>query len=550
MKTYRRLLIMLLAVCMLCSVTIPVVAAEEEEIFALEDSSEVGYSDDVIEDSITITEKGKSAETVADKEVSKEAETVESYPLIYLDTTESNLTIPEGETGILKFTVFPEFKNERYNVEIYNSSGTKVGSASGSLYNTSIMYRTVSITVNTNTLDMSAGEYTVKYWMEFYSLYQWNTAPNSYTRKLTVVKNVCNGNHNFKQDSVYTAATCEKEGLACMVCSRCGHTVYQSIPVADHTWDAGSITTEPTAIETGIRTYTCTVCAKTKTETIPALETAPEKPYKIANVVSGVHVYWNAVDGAKKYGLWRSETGKDGTYKWIANPTVAHFTDTKVTSGKTYYYKVTILNTDYNQHTNMSEAIGVTYVSTPDITSRTNIAAGIELGWDKIAGATGYAIYRKSYSGTDAWTRIGTIEGNETFTWIDTNVKNNNGTVYKYTIRALAGSNMKTLSGCRNAGRTMARLSSQVLKSAEKVNSTSVKCTWTTSCQVTGYEVRFMVGDTVYKTYTVGNYKTGVKTFTELVSGKTYTVQVRTYKKVDGVGSFYSDWSTAKTVKI
>ena len=116
MKTYRRLLIMLLAVCMLCSVTIPVVAAEEEEIFALEDSSEVGYSDDVIEDSITITEKGKSAETVADKEVSKEAETVESYPLIYLDTTESNLTIPEGETGILKFTVFPEFKNERYNV--------------------------------------------------------------------------------------------------------------------------------------------------------------------------------------------------------------------------------------------------------------------------------------------------------------------------------------------------------------------------------------------------------------------------------------------------
>ena len=269
--------------------------------------------------------------------------------------------------------------------------------------------------------------------------------------------------------------------------------------------------------------------------------TVPEKPYKIANVVSGVHVYWKAVPGAQKYGVWRSETGKDGTYKWLANPTVPHFTDTKAESGKTYYYKVTAM---WNgTHTDKSEAIGITYVSTPDITSRSNTAAGVQLGWEKIAGATGYAIYRKSYSGSDAWARIGTIEGNETFTWTDTSVKNNNGEVYKYTIRALAGSNMKTLSGCRNAGRTMVRLSSQYIKSIESPDATSVKLSWSTSSRVTGYEVRFMVDGEVYKTFTVGNYKTGTKTFKDLEAGQTYTVQVRAYKKVDGVGSFYSDWS-------
>ena len=245
----------------------------------------------------------------------------------------------------------------------------------------------------------------------------------------------------------------------------------------------------------------------------------PSKPYKIANVVSGVHVYWDSLQGISKYGLWRSETGKNGEYKWIGNPTVAHFTDTKVESGKTYYYKVTLIDPSTGEHSEMSDAIGITYVGTPDITSRFNKAAGITLGWDQIQGATGYAIYRKSYYGSDDWVRVGTISGNSTFTWQDTSVKNNNGEVYKYTIRALAGSDMKTLSGCRNAGRTMARLSSRTLNSAEQNGANTVKCKWTTSSAVTGYEVRFMVGSNVYKTFTVGNCATGTKSFTGLPAG-------------------------------
>ncbi len=277
---------------------------------------------------------------------------------------------------------------------------------------------------------------------------------------------------------------------------------------------------------------------------------APAKPYKITNVVKGVHVYWTAVDGVSKYGLWRSETGINGTYKWIANPTVAHFTDEAVESGKTYYYKVTTLDTVNNVHSAKSAAIGITYVATPDITSRVNQAAGVKLGWNKIAGATGYAIYRKPYSGNSAWERVATISGNSTFTWTDTSVKANNGAIYKYTIRALAGSDSKTLSGCRGAGRTMVRLTSRTLSSATKASATSIKCNWNTTAQATGYEIRFMVGNTVYKTYTVSSYKTGTKTFTGLKAGQTYKIQVRTYKKVDGVGTFYSAWSAAKTVSL
>ena len=355
--------------------------------------------------------------------------------------------------------------------------------------------------------------------------------------------------HSFTEYISNCDATCTEDGTRTAHCDHdCGesNTVTDEGSAKGHFWGPADITIPETLFTTGTVTYHCEHCTETKTETLPKL--APDKPYKIANVVSGVHVYWNAVDGAAKYGLWRSENGVNGTYKWIANPTVPHFTDTKVESGKTYYYKVTAVNAE-GVHSEKSAAIGVTFVSTPDITSRFNKAAGITLGWEKIEGATGYAIYRKSYDGTDTWVRVATISGNATFTWTDTDVKNNNGTVYKYTIRALAGSDMKTLSGCRNAGRTMARLSSQVLKSAVKASTTSVKCQWTTSSRVTGYEIRFIANGEVFKTFTVGNYATGVKTFTGLTAGQTYTVQVRTYLKVDGMG-FYSDWSTAKTVTL
>lgn len=300
----------------------------------------------------------------------------------------------------------------------------------------------------------------------------------------------------------------------------------------------------------GTQTVTITAMGKTQTINITVSDFVPDKPYKITNTVSGVHVYWNAEKGAEKYGVWRSETGINGTYKWIANPSTNHFTDIKVESGKTYYYKITVLNTEQNKHYDKSPAIGITYVSTPDITSRVNKAAGIELGWNAVKGATGYAIYRKPYSGNSAWVRVATITDTTARTWIDTSVKTANGSIYRYTIRALAGSNRNTLSGCRNTGRTMVRLTSRTLNSATKVNATSIKCNWGTTSQATGYEVRFMVGSTVYKTYTVTDYKTGVKTFTGLKTGQTYKVQVRSYKKVDGVGSFYSAWSTAKYVNL
>ena len=283
------------------------------------------------------------------------------------------------------------------------------------------------------------------------------------------------------------------------------------------------------------------------------LQITPEI-YKITNVVSGIHLYWNAAEGAEKYSVYRTDPTSVFAVEWVADTTATHYTDTDVKSGVTYEYFIASVFTDTDGtevSINSSRVVKkATYVATPDINLRVNRAGGVGLGWNKIDGATGYAIYRKPYSGNAAWSRVVTITDPNQTTWNDTSVKTANGTAYRYTIRALAGSDMKTLSGCRNTGRTMTRLTSRTINSATKTGATSIKCIWTTTSQANGYEVRFMNGSTVVKQFTVNNYKTGAKTFTGIPAGANYKVQVRSYKTVSGVGTFYSAWSTAKYVKL
>lgn len=266
---------------------------------------------------------------------------------------------------------------------------------------------------------------------------------------------------------------------------------------------------------------------------------------KIVAIVSGTHIYWNKISDADSYTIYRANA-QNGTYTKIASTTATHYIDTGVTSGNNYFYKV-CANAGENKSKDSAEK-GIAFVGTPDFTLRVNRSTGIGLGWNKISGATGYAVYRKSYNGNDSWVRVATITSGNTVSWTDTGVKSKNGSIYRYTVRALAGSDRKTLSGCRNTGRTMVRLMTPVLNSVSAASTTSMKAAWGKNSQASGYEVRLMVGGTVYKTYIVGGNANLTKTITGLKKGTTYKVQVRAYKKVDGVGSFYSAWSGAKNV--
>lgn len=270
------------------------------------------------------------------------------------------------------------------------------------------------------------------------------------------------------------------------------------------------------------------------------------------NTIKGIQVKWKEMKGVDTYRIWYKT--EDESHWWNSGSTskCTYFHD-NAKSGVKYNFKIEgYVENDKKQMEliNYSEEFSFTYTATPDFTLRVNRAVGIGLGWNRIPGATGYAIYRKSYYENDPWVRVATIKDGSTTTWNDTSVKSKNGEVYKYTIRALAGSKRDIMSGCLINGHTMTRLTSRSLTSATKMGSNSIKCKWTTTVQATGYEVRFMVGDSVYKTYTLGSFDIGAKTFAGLKAGKTYKIQVRAYRKIPNVGSFYSAWSTPKYVKL
>ena len=67
--------------------------------------------------------------------------------------------------------------------------------------------------------------------------------------------------------------------------------------------------------------------------------------------------------------------------------------------------------------------------------------------------------------------------------------------------------------------------------------------------QVTGYEIQYATAAdfTDALTMTIADYNTTSATITELKSGATYYVRVRTYKTVNGV-NYYSGWSTVKSI--
>lgn len=74
---------------------------------------------------------------------------------------------------------------------------------------------------------------------------------------------------------------------------------------------------------------------------MPAAERDTPQNVKIQKYTpKQLYISWDEVYGASKYMVYRSKTGKDGTFKKIKTTSKLYCYDKKLTSGKTYYYKV------------------------------------------------------------------------------------------------------------------------------------------------------------------------------------------------------------------
>ena len=171
----------------------------------------------------------------------------------------------------------------------------------------------------------------------------------------------------------------------------------------------------------------------------------------------------------------------------------------------------------------------------------TNVASGIKITWNKVSGASYYKVYRGSAYLFTTSQLYGT----------DTGVKSNNGT--KFTYKVIASTTKSDSSGDSTKYRTATgyRLIPVGITSLKNSAAGKMTVTYDINTGSSGYVVRYGLKSDMSdaKVITVKGAYTTSKTFSGLKKGKTYYVQVRTYKLENNV-RYYSGYCTTKKIVI
>ena len=163
---------------------------------------------------------------------------------------------------------------------------------------------------------------------------------------------------------------------------------------------------------------------------------AASKPAKVTNVKAtsksykAIKVSWKKVSGAKKYVVYRS-TKKGSAYKKVGTSTSASLKDTSCTTGTTYYYKVRAYNGAYGAYSAAASARAVCAATSSIKANGGENKATVK--WAKVAGASGYRVYRAS-SSSGTYKLVGTVSGASTLSYKDTGLTA--GKTYYYKVRA------------------------------------------------------------------------------------------------------------------
>lgn len=164
---------------------------------------------------------------------------------------------------------------------------------------------------------------------------------------------------------------------------------------------------------------------------------------KLDITTGGIKLSWNKIAGVYGYRLYYKPVS--GGWKRFKDTTSTSFTDSAVSANQTKTYTIRCIDKDGKTVSGFnSKGWSKKYTaSTPSISKLENTSGGIKLSWNKVTGAYGYRLYRKTSSG---WKRI---KDTTATTYTDSAVKS--GRTETYTIRCI-DRNGKTVSGYNSKG--------------------------------------------------------------------------------------------------
>ncbi len=264
---------------------------------------------------------------------------------------------------------------------------------------------------------------------------------------------------------------------------------------------------------------------------------------KLTGNNSGVRVQWKAVSSAPKYVVYK----KVGNGKWnkLTVTTTTTYTDTRVTAGKKYSYRLRCVMDDEETFisSNNQKDSSITYAAVPEFSTFRNVATGIQVTWKKSTGAVKYRVYRKTGSGS--WKAMVTTKGQK---FIDKKVTA--GKKYFYMVRCVTSDGKNFTSGFNKNGKPYVFVKRPTLKTVKSKAKGKMTVKWKKVSNSKGYQVQYSLKKNFKsnKKVTVNGAKKTSKKISKLKKKKIYYVRVRTCRKVGGK-NYYSAWSKVKSVK-
>ncbi len=244
---------------------------------------------------------------------------------------------------------------------------------------------------------------------------------------------------------------------------------------------------------------------------------------------------WNAVTGATSYKIYRSTTSGTGYSQvhTINDGATTTYTNTGLTKGNTYYYKISAVNVAGESAKSVEKSVALIEKSAAPTGLAVVQVAGSEteakLTWNATTGANSYKIYRSTASGT-GYSQVHTTADGSTITYTDT--VPTKGITYYYQISAVNIGGESAKSSETNVTLVEKSAAPTGLAVAQVANSeTKSQLTWNATTSATSYKI--------YRSNTSGNVNTSVHTTAD-GSATTYTDTVPTkgrtyYYKISAV---------------
>ena len=248
------------------------------------------------------------------------------------------------------------------------------------------------------------------------------------------------GEHVPYSTPVKVEATCTeagKEGTMCAVCRQfIGET--KELEATGHTYVNGTCSgcgdkdtsAQNPSTNPGSTVVTPEDTGSSDSSTAAKVPATP-KLLLLKNRNEGLVLTWKAVDGATGYRVYRRSAGaKSWTYLGTVKDTT--YLDKTAATGE--YWRYTVRAVNDAGYSGFENGIYIKRVATPHLTSIANTANGVKVTWSAISNAKTYKVYRRGAGET--WKCIATVTGTS---YVDTAIKSNSGSYYRYTVRAVDG---------------------------------------------------------------------------------------------------------------